>query len=485
MSMERRIRKANEEFMAKIDLDPAFYPAYEQGLPAEIYESYKADLPGDKQYWLNIIEEILHDAKNDYTRAVQESIEVIPGISELYKVETYIRYHYNKRGINKLGATQLHPVFKVQNTYDGSVNIFHTVNALAEYIEAERDKMTEVQKTAADNKGRTRISAHMLELSLLPSDKRREQAELFFEQPGRSTAGLELKNRKGAGITYTRGESQLVNALQDMLWERIMGEGYGMNSRGALPVLGETVHDVVAIRNEDGIERRVPAQIQAPVLGFTLAEIAKRQKGKDRVGGRDIQEVREIVEELADNPEKKPLIYYQTITKRQKKEIRETYSYHRPLVELVNRDIEIVDRETGEVDEKNEMLVILNPIFMHQLNQKMVFRPNHINQLLADANKKAHGTRQVSQVTDGMYRELLHQKAQNTGSKDKRVYRIGHDKLVDKIAPSYRGRIKQTLQHIDKAVETLKELGLILEYQRETGAGGRPRMHTFTLNREH
>ena len=475
--------------MRRIAEDPEFYPAYEAALPEEIYQHYKPDLPGNKSGYIRTFTETIENLKNDIQQALIETFDGARKEGLLkgrYPVEVYIRFDPSKGRCEEV-IRDLAYIMHLTDTADWSWGIFYTIPELLKYIIEQEMKAEQLREQVRENPGRTRVSGHMIEQGTLPS-KKRYQPDLFIEQFAKDTTNLELVTRKGIGITYTPGESQLVNALQDMLWERILEEGYDASSRDKLPILGAEPRDAIALEVSDGKLIRRPSNLQAPLLAVTLLEVTKRFKGKGRVGGKDMKEVYDIVQELADNPDKKPLIFYQVTRKLQKKDVKVLTSYHLPLVDIVNRDIQITDRETGKTNHHKELLIVLNPVFTHQLETKMVFRPTGINRLLADANEKAHGHRKIGQVTHDLYRELLHAKAQNNGKRDEAgntLYRIGHDRLVDKIAPGYKGRVKQTLQRMDTAIKTLKELGLVLEYRREIDTKGRPRMHVFTLNRGH
>ena len=215
-------------------------------------------------------------------------------------------------------------------------------------------------------------------------------------------------------------------------------------------------------------------QRTAPKLIFTLYELTKDYKGGDAIGGKDVENVKNVL--LALSSRRYLIKYIETEHKKNgKKTVRkiETYS---PLLQVVDISEVEYSREDVELSKKEETVIILNPIFRNQIDSKYILLPNDINKRTTEA----YGSHNVSDATFRL-REYLMRELSNKRFNPQ----IGLNKLYWTLCPKWMGesRKKKVKTYTEKALETMKALGLLQSYEVKTGSTGEPKI-IFTLNKD-
>ena len=212
----------------------------------------------------------------------------------------------------------------------------------------------------------------------------------------------------------------------------------------------------------------------APKLAFTLYELTKEYKGGETPTGKDVENVKSILRDL-DN--KKFLLSYVETTKtkgggRLERKIED----FRKLIHIVKISQTEFNKEDIELNKKEETIIILNPIFRRQIDSKFILYPYDINKRTIIA----YGSHNLSDIAlrlrDYLIKELSlkHYKPE-----------INLDRLYYLLAEKWMKESRKTKvkQYTEKALETVKNLGLIETYEINTGSIGQPKV-VFTLNKE-
>lgn len=213
---------------------------------------------------------------------------------------------------------------------------------------------------------------------------------------------------------------------------------------------------------------------KVPKLSVSIYELTKEYTTNKNIGGKDVENVMDILTKLSN---KRFLLRY-TATIRGKngsrKEIKiEKYS---PLLDITHFNITKYNSKNVKTNEKKETIIQLNPIFRHQIETKYINYPIDIT----DRTQKAYGSKYVSSITymlrDYLLRELS-SKRYNPEITMERLYYILAEKWMKE------GRKKKVKEDTEKALETMKKLGLLISYEIKKGVYGEDKI-IFTLNKD-
>lgn len=332
-------------------------------------------------------------------------------------------------------------------------------------------------------KGKIRTGGHLVDNILKGGKPSSTQLELWDNllQETRDKildegATIEAINRKGEGIKLSKGEYKLLHCLSEILHEKSQIDDKKEDSYYS----GNIGYEVIKWETKDGA-----VEVKMPKVSFTLYEIAKKYQGDEEIGGSAVKEVARILTQLADDPDKKCLLRYTRTVALDKNRTREYFiERYSPLIEITNigwRDM-LNDKQ---INEKKELVVHLHPIFRDQIESKNVTIPG-TRELI-----EAYGGSNISEITTKLVYELARAHSNKRRlPKDEEgnpVYQIGEEKLFYRIAEDYmppnRRRIPLIKKYLDKSIETVKKMDLILGYEIRAGATGENIYH-FTLSKK-
>jgi len=212
----------------------------------------------------------------------------------------------------------------------------------------------------------------------------------------------------------------------------------------------------------------------ASKLAITLYSLAKEYKGGEAVTGKDVENVSKTLLELSN---KKFLLKYkeETKIKNGERRVREIELYH-SILSLPNYREIIYNKEGVELSKREETLIVLHPIFKRQIDSKFILYPNDINKRTIIAN----GGHKIPEATLRLREHLV-----RLHSSPKMSREINLDRLYYLLNEKYmrENRVTKVKQELLRAIETVKALGLLLDYKIETGATGEPKV-IFTLNKD-
>jgi len=264
------------------------------------------------------------------------------------------------------------------------------------------------------------------------------------------------------GIRLSPSEQKVIDSLCKLLHERSQTfkpdkEDYYAGNAGYSLV-------------EYGGENRTPA----PQLAFTLYELTQEYKGGEYVSGKDIDNVKSVLQEL---DEKRFLLSYVETTKTQKGgRIERKIEDFRKLVHILKISETEFSKEDVELSKKEETVILLNPIFRRQINSKFILYPNDINRRTIIA----YGSHNLSEITlrlrDYLMREISSKRYEPEINME-RLYWMLSEKWMKE------SRKKKVRDYTDKALETCKALGLLLSFKVKQSSTGEPKI-IFKLNED-
>lgn len=319
-----------------------------------------------------------------------------------------------------------------------------------------------------DLKGKFKRSGHLTDQILkytYPKDKSGQLSLWDVLKDGTKTdievAGVE-RTQVVEGIKLSPSETKVIDCLCKLLHETSQTS----DAKKEDYYSGNVGYELV----EYGGDKNTPA----PKLAFTLYELAREYKGGETIGGKDVENVKQILTELRS---KQFLIRYTETTKGKKGEwIKKEYEAFRRLIDV---DRATLSYGVGDIEQykKTETVILLNPIFRRQIDSKFILYPNDINKRTIIA----YGSHNVSDITlrlrDYLMRELSLKHYQPEIMLDRLYYLVAEKWMRE-------SRKKKVREYTEKALEVVINLGLLESYKIEDAkTTGEPKV-VFTLNKD-
>ena len=348
-----------------------------------------------------------------------------------------------------------------------------SINTGGENLPAIQPGVEEVEK-----KGKFKRSGHLTDQMLkysYPKDNNRQPSlfdslEEATKKAIETVGGVEVTEIV-EGIKLSPSETKVIDCLCKLLHENSQTldpkkEDYYSGNKPAV-INPET-------NKSDVVINYAGEPTTASKLAITLYSLAKEYKGGEAITGKDVENVSKTLLELSN---KKFLLKYkeETKIKNGNRRVREIELYH-SILSLPNyRDI-IYNKEGVELSKREETLIVLHPIFRRQIDSKFILYPNDINKRTIIAN----GGHKIPEITLRLREYLVRLHSSPKMSREinlDRLYYLLNEKYMKE---NRKSKVKQELQ---RAIETVKALGLLLDYKIETGATGEPKI-IFTINKD-
>ena len=213
---------------------------------------------------------------------------------------------------------------------------------------------------------------------------------------------------------------------------------------------------------------------EAPKLAFTLYELTKEYKGGGYIGGKDIDNVKQVLTEL-DN-KKFLLKYVETIQTKGggRKEIK--IEDFRKLIHIVEISETEFNNEGIELNKKEDTIIMLSPIFRRQIDSKFILYPNDI----VKRTIIAYGSKNVSEVTIRLREYLMRELSNKHYTPEIYLHKL-YFQLAEKWMKESRKAIVK--KYTEKALETVITLGLLKSYEIKIGSTGKAKI-IFNLNKD-
>jgi len=211
----------------------------------------------------------------------------------------------------------------------------------------------------------------------------------------------------------------------------------------------------------------------APKLAFTLYELTLEYKGGDYVGGKDIENVKTILQEL--NKRHFLLSYVETAFIKGGGRVENKIEGFKKLIEILKISQTEYNKEDIELSKKEETIILLNPIFRRQIDRKYIQYPTDINKRTIIAYGSHNLSETALRLRDYLMRELSSKHYEPEINLDRLYYMLNEKWMRE-------SRKKKVKEYVDKALDTVKALGLLLSYEIKTGSTGEPKI-IFTINK--
>ena len=318
-----------------------------------------------------------------------------------------------------------------------------------------------------EKKGSYKRSGHYVDQVLKYNYPKNKQPSLFDKLNSETlkdidNAGVEIEELV-EGIKLTPSETKVIDCLLKLLHDNSQNldpkrEDYYSGNKG---------YELVTFGGVDG--EKTPA----PKLAFTLYELTKEYKGGEGIGGKDVENVKQVLRDL-DN-KRFLLSYKETTWRKGGGRIERKIEDLRKLISIVKFSETEYSKEDIELSKKEETVIILNPIFRRQIDSKFIVTPNDINRRTIIA----YGSHNLSDIAlrlrDYLMRELSSKRYEPEINLDKLYYLLAEKWMRE-------SRKKKVKEYTEKAIETVKALGILLSYEIKPASTGEPKI-IFTLNK--
>lgn len=316
------------------------------------------------------------------------------------------------------------------------------------------------------NKGSYKRSGHLTDQLLKYNYPKDRQPSLFDNLNSETLKDIEVAGVEVAeiveGIKLSPSETKVIDCLCRLLHDN----SQNLDAKKEDYYAGNKGYELV----EYGGDKNTPA----PKLAFTLYELTREYKGGEYVAGKDIENVKQILKEL--DSKRFLLSYVETTKKKDGGRIERKIEDFRKLISIVKISETEYDKEDIELSKKEETVILLNPIFRRQINSKFILYPNDINRRTIIA----YGSHNLSDIAlrlrDYLMRELSSKRYEPEINLDKLYYLLAEKWMRE-------SRKKKVKEYTDKAIETVKALGILLSHEIKTASTGEPKV-VFILNKD-
>ena len=386
--------------------------------------------------------------------------------------------HFNKRtdgqGIGYNNDIQVAFAFNSKNIPPDKFEeieklAFHYLDSEPMYLIFEEfskiNNIAKINNLEVEKKGKYKRSGHLTDQILKYNYPKDKQPTLFDNLQSETLndikkAGVEIAEIV-EGIKLSPSQNKIIDCLCKLLHEN----SQNLDAKKEDYYSGNIGYELI----EYGGDKKTPA----PKLAFTIYELTKEYKGGEYVSGKDIENVKQILTEL--DSKRFLLSYVETTLKKDGGRIERKIEDFKKLIHIIKISQTEYSKENIELSKTEETVILLNPIFRRQIDSKFILYPNDINRRTIIA----YGSHNLSDIAirlrDYLLREISSKRYQPEINLD-RLYYILAEKWMKE---SRKAKVKQ---YTDKALETVKALGLLLSYEIKTGATGEPKI-IFTLNK--
>ncbi len=324
------------------------------------------------------------------------------------------------------------------------------------------------KETEEEKKGKFKRSGHLTDQILKYSYPKDKSPQLsLWDSLGDSTQkqiqeALKVERAEVVeGIKLSPSEQKVIDTLCKLLHEKSQtqepkNEDYYSGNEG---------YELV----EYGEDKKTPA----PKLGFTLYELTLGYKGGLSISGKDVDNVKNILQEL--DKRKFLLSYIETYYKKDGGRIERRLEDFRALIHIVKLSEVDHNKADIELSKKEETVILLNPIFIRQIDSKFILYPTDINRRTIIAYGSHNLSETALRLRDYLMRELSSKHYEPEIKLDKLYYMLNEKWMRE-------SRKKKVKEYTERAIDTCKALGLLLKHEIKTGATGEPKV-VFYLNK--
>jgi hypothetical protein len=331
----------------------------------------------------------------------------------------------------------------------------------------QREKTLEKKEKSEKKKGKYKRSGHLQDQLLKYTYPKDNTPDLFSSLKDETKGTIEDRGVERSqvveGIKLSPAETKVIDTLCKLLHH----SSQNLEPKKDLYYTGNKDAEIMNYGEETAI---------APKLGFTLYDFTKEYIGIDKkVGGKDIENVSNILKGLST---KEFLIRYKEEVKQKTggKIIRELEVFNK-IISLPTLKEKVYNKEEIEISKTEETLIVLHPIFRSQIDSKFIVYPDDITQRTI----LAYGSSNVSQITLNLREYLMREHSSKHYNPE-----IGQERLYYLLAEKWmlESRKSKVKEYTEKALEVVKDIGLLESYKIEIAkTTGEPK-YIFKLNKD-
>lgn len=322
-------------------------------------------------------------------------------------------------------------------------------------------------------------SGHFIDQKLKTSYKREQGKQMSLWDSLLPTTKEKIKDEEVIveGIKLSEKEEQTLNGILRLLHEKSDTQKDSKNKPS---------------NNGTYYKGNLPAQktqyggknTEAPKIKFKATELYEAVTGNNRPSQKDINYIKDSIMSLEN---KKFLIAYNRYYTQGKETKIDRIEEYQPLIKLLTfyeglTPKELKEVETGNEDIKNqkgEVILMLNPVFIDQIDTKFIEFPVDVNKLTKIARGGGRVHSGITNLRDYLLRAIGSNKGKGADKtyidKENLPYILGLEQYVK------QSRKKLINIRIEESIETCKNLNLITDAKEVTGARGQVQ-YEFTLN---
>lgn len=320
---------------------------------------------------------------------------------------------------------------------------------------------------------RYRQSGHLVDQKLKYKPKSESQLTIFDYLSPKAQEEIQKYELKVEGIHLTPPQDKLINTLNKLLHSK----SEHIDSKSPLFYLGNDAPALTPYGKKD---------TPSAVIRFTPHELYSEYIGSKDYSGADIAFIKEVLGQISD---KKFLITYDRHRKvksgKKTEKLIDKIVEFQPLIKVIRFYEGLSEHESRQINsgegdsDKGEIVLALNPIFTDQIDTKYIEYPVDINRRMVIAAGGANRvTQSMSLLRDWLFRAL---------SNKQRTWEIDEKNLpsalkLDKYVK--QGRKKLLRERIEKDIQAMVNLGLVLKAEKTTGAKGQLK-YIFHLNKDY
>lgn len=220
-------------------------------------------------------------------------------------------------------------------------------------------------------------------------------------------------------------------------------------------------------------EKDKPVLSSMPYLIVSLYELTKIYKGDGEVTGKDTANVYNTLKTLTEKPF---LIRHTEITYKANGSRRErSVESYRPLV-VIDENAMVVDYDANNVEtsRREELKLMLSPLFNSQIETKFVEYPSDINARMMAAYGKPEVPESTYLLREYLMNEKSHKRSKST---------IDEETLFNRLCPKWmkEGRKARVTDYVKRAIDTMQTLGLVTSVDIVKGVRGQTK-YVFNIN---
>lgn len=411
-----------------------------------------------------IIERYIYDFKWNNATETQADVKK--------QLDTYLNTEYVLTAIEKLHNRE---------AIDDALKLIKTARAKDEELKRLKKQLTKNAK----GKTKTNVSRNVLEnvLKTPPAQVRKKSAQMtIFDsldlelqkeiteaKDGRTQQHIDMINSKGQGIKLSNHETKMIIVINELFQDKSQ---HNDTTRADYMIGNITEEEDMQWRDygdeEDTSDENI---IIKPQYYCTLREVAQKFTGKIKPSSDDIKNALKIIQRLSEDPE---TLCALTWSRSAGKNINITREYKH----LISYQLhEQKNKETGQTT-KRDITITLHPIFRHKLESNFAELPRL--QDIIDVN----GSSNLPKILFYLIFEIIMK-----ASRQHKKYKIGQERLLERIAPDYmtppKRRPKPAILMFQKEVEKCKKLKILDRVEEEPAAdGGINYVFYFPTNRK-